>query len=132
MKIPKVNNYLPSFSTNAMADMAFLLLIFIVIFMQDPTQQKINYALTGENKKVEGQALTIYITPDEKYFLNGKEITLQHAEKKLVSAIQNNQFPEIRISADKDTPFIVVNKILHILKTLEYPAVSLVVEKDVS
>ena len=58
MKIPKVNNYLPSFSTNAMADMAFLLLIFIVIFMQDPTQQKINYALTGENKKICRRVLT--------------------------------------------------------------------------
>lgn len=132
MKIPKNNNYLPSFSTNAMADMAFLLLIFIVIFMRDPTQHKINYALTGENKKIEGQALTIYITPNGQYFLNEKEVTLQQVENEFVSIIQNNQFPEIRISADKNTPFIVVNKILHILKTLEYPAVSLVVEKDVS
>lgn len=130
MKISKQNNSIPSLSTNAMADMAFLLLIFIIIFMQNPVQQKINYALATENKKIEGQALTIYITPDEKYFLNGEEINLTQAENSFAAAVQNNEFPEIRISADKNTQFIVVDKILQILRTLEYPAVSLVVEKE--
>lgn len=130
MKIHRQNNSFPPLSTNAMADMAFLLLIFIIIFMQDPVQQKINYALAKENRKLEGQAITIYVTPDEKYFLNGKEINLVQAENKFAAAMQSGKYPEIRISADKDTPFIVVDKVLRILRTLEYPAVSLVVEKD--
>ena len=130
MKIHRQNNSFPPLSTNAMADMAFLLLIFIIIFMQDPVQQKINYALAKENRKLEGQAITIYVTPDEKYFLNGKEINLVQAENKFAAAVQSGKYPEIRISADKDTPFIVVDKVLRILRTLEYPAVSLVVEKD--
>lgn len=130
MKIHRRNKNFPSFSTNAMADMAFLLLIFIIIFMRDPVQQKINYAISGENKKLEGQAITVYITPDEKYFLNGKEISLSQIESEFISAVQNNQYPEIRLSVDKDTHFIVVDKVLQILRTLEYPAVSLVVEKD--
>lgn len=130
MKIHRQNNSFPPLSTNAMADMAFLLLIFIIIFMQDPVQQKINYALAKENRKLEGQAITIYVTPDEKYFLNGKEINLVQAENEFAAAMQSGKYPEIRISADKDTPFIVVDKVLRILRTLEYPAVSLVVEKD--
>lgn len=130
MKIHRQNNSFPPLSTNAMADMAFLLLIFIIIFMQDPVQQKINYALAKENRKLEGQAITIYVTPDEKYFLNGKEINLVQAENEFAAAVQSGKYPEIRISADKDTPFIVVDKVLRILRTLEYPAVSLVVEKD--
>lgn len=130
MKIHRQNNFFPPLSTNAMADMAFLLLIFIIIFMQDPVQQKINYALAKENRKLEGQAITIYVTPDEKYFLNGKEINLVQAENKFAAAVQSGKYSEIRISADKDTPFIVVDKVLRILRTLEYPAVSLVVEKD--
>ncbi len=130
MKIHRQNNSFPPLSTNAMADMAFLLLIFIIIFMQDPVQQKINYALAKENRKLEGQAITIYVTPDEKYFLNGKEINLVQAENEFAAAVQSDKYPEIRISADKDTPFIVVDKVLRILRTLEYPAVSLVVEKD--
>lgn len=130
MKLSKRDNSPPLLSTNAMADIAFLLLIFIVIFMQDPVRQKIDYALAVGNKKVEGQALTIYITPDEKYFLNGEEIDLAQAENTFAAAVQSNQYPEIRISADKNTPFIVVDKILRILRTLEYPAVSLVVEKE--
>ncbi len=130
MKIHRQNNSFPPLSTNAMADMAFLLLIFIIIFMQEPVQQKINYALAKENRKLEGQAITIYVTPDEKYFLNGKEINLVQAENKFAAAVQSGKYPEIRISADKDTPFIVVDKVLRILRTLEYPAVSLVVEKD--
>lgn len=130
MKIHRQNNSFPPLSTNAMADMAFLLLIFIIIFMQEPVQQKINYALAKENRKLEGQAITIYVTPDEKYFLNGKEINLVQAENEFAAAMQSGKYPEIRISADKDTPFIVVDKVLRILRTLEYPAVSLVVEKD--
>lgn len=130
MKIHRQNNSFPPLSTNAMADMAFLLLIFIIIFMQDPVQQKINYALAKENRKLEGQAITIYVTPDEKYFLNGKEINLVQAENEFAAAVQSGKYSEIRISADKDTPFIVVDKVLRILRTLEYPAVSLVVEKD--
>lgn len=130
MRIHRQNNSFPLLSTNAMADMAFLLLIFIIIFMQDPVQQKINYALAKENRKLEGQAITIYVTPDEKYFLNGKEINLVQAENEFAAAMQSGKYPEIRISADKDTPFIVVDKVLRILRTLEYPAVSLVVEKD--
>lgn len=130
MRIHRQNNSFPLLSTNAMADMAFLLLIFIIIFMQDPVQQKINYALAKENRKLEGQAITIYVTPDEKYFLNGKEINLVQAENEFAAAVQSGKYSEIRISADKDTPFIVVDKVLRILRTLEYPAVSLVVEKD--
>lgn len=130
MKIHRQNNSFPPLSTNAMADMAFLLLIFIIIFMQDPVQQKINYALAKENRKLEGQAITIYVTPDEKYFLNGKEINLVQAENEFAAAVQSGKYSEIRISTDKDTPFIVVDKVLRILRTLEYPAVSLVVEKD--
>lgn len=130
MKIHRQNNSFSPLSTNAMADMAFLLLIFIIIFMQGPVQQKINYALAKENRKLEGQAITIYVTPDEKYFLNGKEINLVQAENEFAAAVQSGKYPEIRISADKDTPFIVVDKVLQILRTLEYPAVSLVVEKD--
>lgn len=130
MRIHRQNNSFPPLSTNAMADMAFLLLIFIIIFMQDPVQQKINYALAKENRKLEGQAITIYVTPDEKYFLNGKEINLVQAENEFAAAVQSGKYPEIRISADKDTPFIVVDKVLRILRTLEYPAVLLVVEKD--
>lgn len=131
MKICRQNKSFPSLSTNAMADIAFLLLIFIIIFMQNPVQQKINYALAKENKKIEGQAITIYVTSGEKYFLNGQEITLQQAETEFAEAVQNGQYPEIRVSADKDTSFIVVNNVLQILRTLEYPAVSLIVEKDV-
>lgn len=130
MKFRKQSNFFSSLSTNTMADIAFLLLIFIIIFMQNPVQRKINYALAQGNKKIEGQAITIYITPDETYFLNGKEITLRQAEKEFAEAVQSSHYPEIRISADKDTSFIVVDNILQILRTLEYPAVSLVVEKD--
>ena len=132
MKIHRQNKIFPSFSTNAMADMAFLLLIFIVIFMQDPTVQKIDYAVCNENHKLEGKALTIYVTPDEKYFLDNKETTLEQIENQLVSGIQNGHYPQIRLSADKNTQFQVVDEILKILRTLEYPAVSLVVEKDIS
>ena len=130
MKFRKQSNFFSSLSTNTMADIAFLLLIFIIIFMQNPVQRKINYALAQGNKKIEGQAITIYITPDETYFLNGKEITLRQAEKEFAEAVQSRHYPEIRIAADKDTSFIVVDNILQILRTLEYPAVSLVVEKD--
>lgn len=134
MKIRKRNKRKPMLPINSMSDIAFLLLIFIMLISLINYRKEIpveyseaeNLEVTQADSNVEFWVDTAGVI----YFRGGviSEVT---AENIIVDAVAENPAVRIHIIADRNTKYRDINKLLEILKLLEHRAVSLVIkEKD--
>ena len=120
--------FIPLFS---MSDIAFLLLIFIMLvsLINYRKEVKIRYpeAETAQKVSVE-KNLEIWIDRAGNLYLNGDPATLTVIEQSVVEAYTDAPGTRVHIIADRDTPFVNVNKVLDILQLLQYRLVSFVVK----
>ncbi|MBN1648545.1 MAG: biopolymer transporter ExbD [Spirochaetales bacterium] len=132
MKIRRRSRRKPIIPINAMADIAFLLLIFIMLIslINYRREIKIEYA---EAKLVEttqeSDNFEIWVANDGRMFLEGRQADLRAVEGEIASQIMNNPKVRIHILADKDTPYRHINGIMEILKLLQHRVVSLVIRE---
>jgi len=123
-------SFIPLYS---MSDLAFLLLIFIMLV------SLINYRITLTIQHAEAATavkvstdrnLEIWVDRQGGFYLEGRPSTLDVIERGIAETYQAAPDTRVHIIADRYTPFENVHKVLDILQHLQYPLVSFVVRND--
>ena len=133
MKIKRRERRKPIIPINAMADIAFLLLIFIMLIslINYRKEVKIDYAEARQTETTQDQDnLEIWVNSDGQIFLEGKLADLKAVEGEIASQVANNPAVRIHIIADRNTKYRHINDIMEILKLLQHRVVSLVVRNS--
>jgi biopolymer transport protein ExbD len=110
-----------------MSDIAFLLLIFIMLVSLINYRREVKIAYPeAESAKASGaeKNLEIWVDKDGRLYLDGIESDLSLIEDGIISAYQTAPDTRVHIIADRDTPFKQVNRVLSILQVLQYRVVS--------
>lgn len=121
----------PIISINAMSDIAFLLLIFIMLISLINYRQeiKIDYPeaefqeVTQDDKNLE-----IWVNSAGGIFHDGKQVSLSALEGIIADAVIEDPSVRIHILADRNTSYRHVNDVIEVLKLLQHRVVSLVVK----
>jgi biopolymer transport protein ExbD len=114
-----------------MSDVAFLLLIFIMLVSLINYRREVLIAYpTAENaKKIQADKnLEIWVDTAGALYLDGEPRDLRRIEEAVIAAYQNAPDTRVHIIADRDTPFQKVNAALGMLQDLQYRAVGFVVK----
>jgi biopolymer transport protein ExbD len=116
---------------NSMSDVAFLLLIFIMLvaLINYRREVKIEYpeaktALRTSDKK----NLEIWIDSYGAVYLDGEASSLLGVENKIADLYRNEPDTRVHIIADRNTPYEKINGVLEIMQVLQYRVVSFVVK----
>lgn len=130
MKFNKRPRRKPITPINAMSDIAFLLLIFIMVIslINYRREIKIEYPEADDYENVNADKnLEIWLNEDGKIFYNGKLVSAEAAEGIMAEAIALDPSVRIHILADRNTPYKYVNEVTEILQLLQHRVVSFVV-----
>jgi biopolymer transport protein ExbD len=117
----------------SMSDVAFLLLIFIMLvsLINYRKEIKIQYPEGETAKKVSAEKnLEIWVDYSGNLYLNGDLSSLTFVESGILEAYQAAPDTRVHIIADRDTPFENVHKVLDVLQKLQYRVVSFVVKNE--
>jgi biopolymer transport protein ExbD len=116
---------------NSMSDVAFLLLIFIMLvaLINYRREVKIEYPEAERAKKTSAEKnVEIWIDRSGAIYLDGLPCTLKTIENAVGDLYRNAPDTRLHIIADRDTAFSNVHKVLEILQLLQYRVVSFVVK----
>jgi biopolymer transport protein ExbD len=114
-----------------MSDVAFLLLIFIMLvsLINYRREVKIEYPEAENAKKTSAEKnLEIWIDREGALYLDGERSDLERIERGIIDAYREAPNTRVHIIADRNTPFAEVNRVLSILQILQYRTVSFVVK----
>jgi biopolymer transport protein ExbD len=120
-----------SIPMNATSDVAFLLLIFIMLvsLINYRKEVKIEYPEAEKIAKVSDvKNLEIWIDKAGAAYIDGAPATLQTIENTVAAVYRTQPDTRIHIIADRNTTYENVNNVLEILQLLEYRVVSFVVK----
>ncbi|MDR1249248.1 MAG: biopolymer transporter ExbD [Treponema sp.] len=116
---------------NSMSDVAFLLLIFIMLvsLMNYRREVKIDYpeAETGKRTSLE-KNLEIWVDKAGAVHLDGLPSSLGEIEIAITDIYRNAPDTRVHVIADRDARFADVNRVLQTLQLLQYRVVSFVVK----
>ena len=132
MKLPrrKKNFLIP---TSSMSDVAFLLLIFIMLVSLINYRKvvKIDYPEAKTAGRVSDEKnLEIWVDLQGDIYLDGNISSLKVVEQDIVEMYKKAPDTRVHIIADQNTPFESVHQILDILQLLQYRVVSFVVKNE--
>ncbi|MDR2865682.1 MAG: biopolymer transporter ExbD [Spirochaetaceae bacterium] len=116
---------------NAMSDVAFLLLIFIMLvaLINYRKEIKIEYPEAEKTIQVNDiKNLEIWIDKAGSLYIDGERASLAAIEDAVGNIYRNDPDTRIHIIADKNTPFEKISAVLQTLQILEYRVVSFVVK----
>jgi biopolymer transport protein ExbD len=116
---------------NAMSDVAFLLLIFIMLvsLINYRREVKIEYPEGESAQKTSGKKnLEIWVDRRGALYLDGIPCGLEEVEIAVEDLYRNAPDTRIHLIADRGTPFERVHRVLEVLQILRYRVVSLVVK----
>ena len=122
----------PSITTSSMADIGFLLLIFIMLIslMNQRYEEKINYSESTALERTQADSnFEIWIQKNGVVSAEGKDLDSVGLERAVVSAIAKNPNVRIHVIADRDTPYKYVNSVVGVLQSLQHRVVSFVVKE---
>lgn len=106
-----------SFGASAMTDMMFLLLMFFLVLTTLINTNALDIMLPKSSNKVTDKAsLTMSVTNDLKYFVDGKEITFEAVETTLKEKLAGVEKPLIMLSIDKRVSVDEFAKIMNIAR----------------
>jgi biopolymer transport protein ExbD len=116
---------------NATSDVAFLLLIFIMLvaLINYRKEVKIDYPEAAEaaSKVSDRKNLELWVNKSGTLYIDGSPSTLDEVENMVGDLYRAAPDTRIHVIADRATPFAKVNDVLAILQLLEYRVVSFVV-----
>jgi biopolymer transport protein ExbD len=118
---------------NSTSDMAFLLLIFIMLvsLMNYRVEVKIDYPEARTDFRTSAEKnLEIWVDANGGLYLNGVAAALATIEFALEEMYRNAPDTRVHIIADRDTPYEHVNQVLTILQLLQHRVVSFVVKNQ--
>jgi biopolymer transport protein ExbD len=116
---------------NAMSDVAFLLLIFIMLvaLINYRREVKIEYPEAYAVKKTSAEKnLEIWVDKNGGVYLDGAPATLALIEQTVADIYIRAPGTRIHLIADRGAAFRFINEVLSILQLLEYRVVSFVVK----
>ena len=132
MKIRKPRRRRPIVPINAMSDIAFLLLIFIMLISLINYRREIpiEYPEARLTEVTQADAnLEIWIARDGTLFVNGEALTASAVERMVAGEIAADPATRIHIIADRNTPYRHVDGVMETLQLLQHRVVSLVVRE---
>jgi len=132
VKIRRKGRRGPIISINAMSDIAFLLLIFIMLISLINYRQEIKIEYPEAEFQEVTQAdknLEIWIDAAGGIFFDGKAVSLTVLEGIIADAVSEDPSVRIHVLADRNTPYRHVNGVIELLKLLQHRVVSLVVRE---
>ena len=119
---------------NAMSDVAFLLLIFIMLvsLINYRKEVKVDYPEAREavQRVSEKKNLEIWINKAGDVFLDGETADLNLVEDTIGELYRTAPETRVHIIADRNTPFENINNVISIMQILEYRVVSFVVKDE--
>jgi biopolymer transport protein ExbD len=118
-------------STNSLSDIAFLLLIFIMLLALINYRKEINIEYPEAKtalRTVAERNLEVWIDRDGDIYLNGYDADLHAFENEIIRLYQSAPDTRIHIIADRNTPYEKINSALEIMQILQYRVVSFVVK----
>lgn len=102
MSLRTRNKVSVSFSMSSMTDIVFLLLIFFIIVSTMVTPNALKVLLpTSSAKTTSPQTVSVTITPELEYYINGKAVNEQFLENQIVQAIGQSEKPGIVLHCDQ-------------------------------
>ena len=122
--------FIPTFS---MSDIAFLLLIFIMLVSLINYRQevKIDYPEARTALRIDAEKnLEIWIDVFGAVYLNGEPADLLAVEYKIAELYRSAPDTRVHIIADRNTPYEKINNVLEIMQILQYRVVSFVVKNE--
>jgi biopolymer transport protein ExbD len=114
-----------------MSDVAFLLLIFIMLvsLINYRREVKIDYPEAAAALRTSAEKnLEIWVDKAGAVYLDGLPSNLSAIEIAITDIYRDAPDTRVHIIADRDTPFAEVNKVLRTLQLLQYRVVSFVVK----
>jgi biopolymer transport protein ExbD len=117
---------------NSMSDVAFLLLIFIMLvaLINYRREVKIEYSEANTALKTSAKKnLEIWIDREGGIYLDGNPAALRDVEDTVAELYRRAPDTRLHIIADRNTPYEKINGILEILQVLQYRVVSFVVKE---
>jgi biopolymer transport protein ExbD len=130
MKVQRSRRRGPIVSVNAMSDIAFLLLIFIMLISLINYREEVPIAYPeAENPEVTeaDKNVEIWVTRQGELFYDGEAVSLEQVEAVIADAVAENPSARIHILADRNTPYKHVNAVVEVLQLLQHRVVSFVV-----
>jgi biopolymer transport protein ExbD len=119
---------------NAMSDVAFLLLIFIMLvsLINYRKEVKIDYPEASEavRKVNDKNNLEVWIDKSGAVYMDGTASSLAEIENVIGEIYRAAPETRIHLIADRNVPFARVNAVLEILQLLEYRVVTFVVHEE--
>jgi biopolymer transport protein ExbD len=117
--------------TNSLSDIAFLLLIFIMLVALINYRKEINIEYPEAKttlRTVAEKNLEVWIDFEGEIYLDGDPADLPAFEKEIDRLVRNAPDTRVHIIADKYTPYEKINAALEIMQVLQYRVVSFVVK----
>lgn len=104
MDIKSKNKIEASFSMSSMTDVIFLLLVFFMLTSSFVTPSGLPVNLpTSKSSNIVMQKVSVTITPDLKYFVNQKEVSLSSLERTLKAELIEDEGVVV-LHCDKSVP----------------------------
>ena len=131
MKLRREKNkqfYIP---LNSMSDVAFLLLIFIMLVALINYRKEVKIEYPEANTALRTTAeknLEVWIDKEGEIYLDGNDASLLELEQVIAELYLNAPDTRVHIIADRNTPYEKINAALEVLQILQYRVVSFVVK----
>jgi len=104
MNIERKSKIDTSFNMASMTDLVFLLLIFFMLISNFVTPSGLPVNLpSSKASNIALQKMEVTITKDLRYFINGKEVSVQQIRPTLAAEL-NGQEGSVVLNIDKDVP----------------------------
>ena len=131
MKLKRRRNKLFIVPLFSMSDVAFLLLIFIMLLALINYRKEVSIeypvAQTVLNTNAE-RNLEVWIDNEGYIYLDGDPADFRALENAITDLYQSTQETRVHIIADRNTPYSNVNAVVEVLQLLQYRLVSFVVK----
>ena len=118
---------------NSMSDVAFLLLIFIMLvaLINYRKEVKIEYPEAKIALRTSAEKnLEVWVEREGEIYLDGDPADYQALESKIAELYVSAPDTRVHIIADRGTPYEKINSVLEILQVLQYRVVSFVVKNN--
>lgn len=105
MNLKSRNRVSPDFNMSSMTDIIFLLLIFFMLTSNFVTPSGLPVNLPSS--KASGivlQKVSVTITPDLKYYVNEKPVSLEQIQPELAALLQGTEEGVVVLNVDKSVP----------------------------
>jgi biopolymer transport protein ExbD len=121
MGLQSRNKVSATFSMSSMTDIVFLLLIFFMITstLVHPTALKLLLPKSNNQENAKPN-VAVSISPDLRYFIGDKAVSINQLEKELVAELGNNDERYISLHADRTVDIEHVVKVMNIAKRNKY------------